>query len=205
MATVSPGVYPAVQRATFEASREDVTQHDERLCVCVRRDRVETGIRVRDAHMARLRAVDGVPENPAAVSTMRVHLPAAEIASSARSDTRDEDAIAGDEGRYRGPNVGHHADALVPEDSTLRHRRHIALQDVQVGAANGGGGDADNRVGVVLKHRTGSFFPGPTAGTAIDQAVRPCVVVVPRAMGGDLHDVRVVLGQPRIDAQDACF
>jgi len=170
------GLYPAIQHATFEAGREDVTQHDERLCVCVRRDRVETRIRVRDAHMARLRAVDGVPEDPAAVPTMRVHLPAAEIASSARSDTRDEDAIAGDEGRYRGPNVGHHADALVPEGATLLHRRHIALQDVKVGAANGASRDAHNRIGRVLEHRTGSFFPGATAGTAIDQAVRPCVL-----------------------------
>jgi hypothetical protein len=71
--------------------------------------------------MARLRAVDGVPEDPA----------------------------VGDEGRYRGPDVGHHANALVPEGATL--------------------------------------------------------LLVWRAMGGDLHDVRVVLGQPRIDAQDVCF
>jgi hypothetical protein len=69
----------------------------------------------------------------------------------------------------------------------------------------GAGRDADNRIGLVLEHRTGAFFPGATAGTAIDQAVRPCVVIVWRAMGGDLHDMRVVLGQPRIDAQDVCF
>ena len=33
----------------------------------------------------------------------------------------------------------------------------------------------------------------------------PPELLVRRAMGGDLHDVRVVLGQPRIDAQGVCF
>lgn len=41
---------------------------------------------------------------------------------------------------------------------------------MKVGAANCGGRDADNRIGLILEHRTGSFFPGATAGTAIDQA-----------------------------------
>ena len=30
-------------------------------------------------------------------------------------------------------------------------------------------------------------------------------LLVRHAMGGDLHDVRVVLGQPRIDALGVCF
>src|SRR5690242_9953679 len=126
---------------------------------------------VRDAHIARLRAVDSTRVDPADIFTMLVHLPAAEVASSARGDTRDEDPVAGDEGRYRGPDVGHHADALVPECATLLHRGHIALQNVQVSAANCAGRDADNRIGGLLEHRTGAFFPGATAGTAIDQAV----------------------------------
>jgi hypothetical protein len=33
------------------------------LCVWVRRDSVETPIRIRDTHMARLSAADGVPED----------------------------------------------------------------------------------------------------------------------------------------------
>ena len=173
-----------VQDATFEAGRQDVAQHDERLFICVWRDGVETRIRVRDTHVARLRAVDGVPEDPPAVSTMRVHLLPAEIASSARGDAGDQDPVTGAKGRHPGPDLGHHADALVTEDAALRHRRHIALQDVKVRSANRGGRDADNRIGRVLEHRAGSFFPGAPTGTAIDQAVHSCVVVGWRRLTG---------------------
>ena len=40
-----------------------------------------------------------------------------------------------------------HADAFVPEDPALGHRRHIAFQDVEVGPADRRGGEADDGVG----------------------------------------------------------
>jgi hypothetical protein len=42
-------------------------------------------------------------------------------------------------------------------------------------------------------------------GRAARDTTAPDSLLVRRAMGTDLHDVRVVLSQPRIDASGVCF
>ena len=57
------------------------------------------------------------------------------------------------------------ADALVTEDAARLAGRDVALEDVQVGAANGRFGDLDDRVGGRGDFRLRSilkrFLPGP--------------------------------------------
>jgi hypothetical protein len=107
---------------------------------------------------------------------MRVHLLPAEIASTARSNARDEDSVTGVKGRHTGSDLGHHADALVTKDTALGHRRHVAFQDMKIRSADRGGGDADDRIGRLLEDGLGTLFPGAPTGTAIDQAVHSGVV-----------------------------
>ena len=84
------------------------------------------------------------------------------------------------------------ADALVPENPARRHTRHVALQDVQVGAADGGGGDPDDGVGRVLDRRAGLLFPGALARTVIDQRLhatcRGALGLRRRGFGGYSHE-----------------
>jgi len=47
----------------------------------------------------------------------------------------------------------------VTERPARGHGRHVALEDVQVGTADGGGGDADDRVAVVDDLGVGDLFP----------------------------------------------
>ena len=51
------------------------------------------------------------------------------------------------------------ADGLVAEDAPVGHLGNVALQDVQVGAADRDRVDADDRVGVVDDHRLGDLLP----------------------------------------------
>lgn len=61
------------------------------------------------------------------------------------------------------------AHALVAQDPAVRHLRHVALQDVQVGAADGRGGDLDDRVGGLANPRPRPLLPGPAAGPVVHQ------------------------------------
>ena len=58
-----------------------------------------------------------------------------------------------------------HADALVTEDASRRASGDVALQDVQIRAADGGLGHPDDGVAGRLELRLGpvlrAFFPGP--------------------------------------------
>ena len=57
------------------------------------------------------------------------------------------------------------ADRLVAEDPAVGHRGHVALEDVQVGAADRDGVDPDDGVGVGwsvgLATSSQAFCPGP--------------------------------------------
>ena len=58
-------------------------QHDECFLISIRRHVIEARVGMRDPHVFRLRAVDGVPEDPAAVAAVRVHAFPAVLALSA--------------------------------------------------------------------------------------------------------------------------
>ena len=75
--------YLAVEHAAFEAGRQDVAQHHQRLLVSACGDRVETGVGMRRADIFRLGSVDLVAEDPAAGRAVRVHAAPAVLAFAA--------------------------------------------------------------------------------------------------------------------------
>ena len=72
------------------------------------------------------------------------------------------------------------ADRFVAEDPSVGHRGHVALEDVQVGAADRDGVDADDRVGVGLAASgLGTSSHALLAGTVVDERLH---VVPPLSM-----------------------
>ena len=71
----------------------------------------------------------------------------------------------------------------------MGHRRHVALQDVQIRAADGGGVDAHHHIGLVLDGGVWNvlqdFFPGPWYTRAF--MVSPPEMLLPRARAATAH------------------
>jgi hypothetical protein len=174
----------AVEHAALEAGRQDVAEHHQRLFVRACGNRVEAGVRMRNAHVLGLRAVDGVAQDPAAGGAVRIHAAAAVLALAARRDARDEHVVAGVERGHAGADGLDDAHALVPEDAARRAARHIALEDVQVGAADGRLADLDDGVARRLDLGLGMVFERFEAGAPVYECfhgshVRPRCAPVP--------------------------
>jgi hypothetical protein len=126
----------AVEHAAFEACRQDVAQHHQRVFIRAGRNRVEARVRVRDAHVLGLGAVDLVAEDPATAGAMRVHAAPTIFAASARGDARDQHVVAGAERGDAAADLFDDADALVPKDAPRSAARHVTLEDMQIGPAD---------------------------------------------------------------------
>ena len=90
---------------------------------------------------------------------MRRVAAAAVGAYAARADAGDDDAVADREVAHRRADLEDGADALVPEDPALGHSGHVALEDVQVGAADRGRVDPDDGVGGIDELGVGDLVP----------------------------------------------
>ena len=126
----------AVEHAAFEAGRQDVAQHDQRLFVRAFGNRIKARVGVRDADVLGLRAIDLVAENPAAGRAMRIHAATAVLALAAGRDAGDENAVAGTECGDAGADGIDDADAFMAEDAARCAGRDVAFEDMQVGAAD---------------------------------------------------------------------
>ena len=60
-----------------------------------------------------------------------------------------------------GADLDDRADGLVPEDRAGLHLGDVALEDVQIGAADRGRVDPDDRVRRLENRRVGHGLPGP--------------------------------------------
>ena len=60
-------------------------------------------------------------------------------------------------------------DGFVADDAAVDHGRQVAFEDVQVGAADGGGIDLDDGVGVGEERRPWDLFPGFDARSVVDE------------------------------------
>ena len=103
---------------------------------------VHGGLGIRHAHVLGLRAVDQVAEDPAdpgrslVAQAVRENALLAEAAVTTGLDARDDHVVADGELGHRAAHLGDDADALVTENPARRDGRNVALQDVQIGAAD---------------------------------------------------------------------
>src|SRR4030095_15123438 len=80
-----------------------------------------------------------------------VHPLPAVAAAPAGRDTGDQDAVALADVLDGVAGLDHRPDGLVAQGAPLGAGGHVTLEDVQVGAADGGGVDLDDRVAGVLQ------------------------------------------------------
>ena len=72
---------------------------------------------------------------------------------------------------YGQPDLLHDSDALVSEDPSRRHGGHVALEDVEIGAADRGRRDADDGVRGVFDLGPRCVLPGAPPGPVKDESL----------------------------------
>ena len=165
------GLHAAVQHADLERGRKDVGEEQHLLVGQLLRDLVDGRVGERHARVLGLEPVDQVAEDPAAAAGAEaVAGLLAEAAAPARGDARDEHAVAGLERRDRVADLEDRADGLVAEDRPGLDLGHVALEDVQVGPADRGRVDADDRVRRLLEAGIRDSSQERCAGTVVDQS-----------------------------------
>jgi hypothetical protein len=104
---------------------------------------------VRVAEDARRRVAPhllGHPRVGVRVLAQREELLRAHVAGATRDRERHDHAVADLEVLHRGPDLDDLAHELVAQDVALLHRRHEAVVEVEIRAADRGRGDADDGV-----------------------------------------------------------
>jgi hypothetical protein len=111
-----------------------------------------------------------VAEQPAPTALAQAVLgTAAGGAAPAGRDAGEEDVVADPTVAHATARLDDGADGLVAEHPARRHLGDVALQDVEVGAADRGGVDLDHDVLVVLDLGIGNVVPALGAGTVEDE------------------------------------
>src|SRR5690606_42052936 len=95
-------------------------------------------------HIFRLGPVDQVAQDPAAVLAVGIHLRLAVFALATGGNTGDQDTVALLEVADSATHLLDDTHAFVAEDSPRCHRWYIALENVQIGTADGGFGNFDD-------------------------------------------------------------
>lgn len=93
----------------------------------------------------------------------------AEAATAAGADAGDEHAVSFGQGGDGGAGGDDDSDCFVAEDRARRHLGDVALEDVQIGAADRRAADADDRVSRFLDRRVRDEFPRLLARAVIDE------------------------------------
>ena len=154
------GLEVAVEHPNLEARRQDVGQEQHLLVGEGGRNLVDGGVGERDPRVLRLHTVDQVAEDPtAATGAQAVAGCLALLAAAARGDARREHTVADRDRRNGLAHLGDRADRFVAEDRPRLHRRHVALENVQVAAADGGSMAPDDDVGRGLESAAGNVAP----------------------------------------------
>jgi hypothetical protein len=152
--------YAPVEDPDLVARGQDVGQHEDLLVGGTRRDLVGGRVGEGDAHVLGLGAVGGVAEDPAAAAeALAVAAFPAEAARAARGDARHEHPVTGLDRLDGVADRLDRPDGFVAEDPPVGHRGDVAFEDVEIGAADRHGVDADDGVGVVDDRGLGHIFP----------------------------------------------
>jgi len=99
-----------------------------------------------NADELRLRAVDGVAQDPATRGAMRIHLLTAIDAFSTGADTGDQNVIARLKYRDGGTDLIDNPNAFVTQNAARLATGQVTLKDVKIGATNCRFGDFDDCV-----------------------------------------------------------
>src|SRR5690554_4926965 len=121
-----------------------------------------------NAHILRLGTIAQVAETPTAVLAMGVHLLLAVLTLATGSHTGNDDLVAFLEVAHPLPDFLHNPYPFMAQHPTFGHCRYVALEDVQIGAADGGFGDFDDGIGRFGNHRLGNRFPDVLPGSVVD-------------------------------------
>lgn len=181
-----------VEDAHFVRRRQDVREHERRLVADLLGQHVRRGVGEGHAGVLGLDAVDPVAQDPAsAAQALAVLGFPAEAAAAAGADAGDQYPVAGTHRGDGRSDLVHGTDGFVPEDPARLDGRHVTLQDVQIGAADGDRVDPHDRVARVLDGRVGNVVPGSLAGAVEDQSLHDCLLEAlrcfcPASWGGRL-------------------
>ena len=155
------------------AGGHDVREHDEGLLVDALGRVEERRVRERDAHVFGLGAVGGVAEDPAGLAAVREEAALAVVAVAAVADAGYQHCVADLVAHDARADAVDRTDAFVlclkwlagdvrarildthPDGDALLAGWDMALEDVQVGAADSGVFDLDDGVGGLLYFRFG--------------------------------------------------
>ena len=166
------GLDATLQHADLVGRGKDVGDEQHLLVAEALGDLVDRRVGERHAGELRLEAVDQMPEDPAAAADAEAVLGLlAEAAAPAGGDARDEDAVADGDGGDGRADLDDGADGLVSEDRPGLHRGDVALQDVEVRAADRRCVDPYDGVRRVDDGRVGSRLPGPLTGPVVDECL----------------------------------
>ena len=93
--------------------------------------------------------------------------------------------------RTASPTASTTADGLVTEDPARRDLGNVALEDVQVGAADRDRLDPHNGIQIVPRHRIGDLVPGHRAFTVVHECAHDGLLLdMARAEGSGLQNPR---------------
>src|ERR1019366_9555149 len=101
--------------------------------------------------------------------TLAVAPLATEATGTTSRDARDEDTVADVYVLHARADLFDAPHRLVADDAAVDHRQDVALQDVQVRAADRGRVDPHDRVGVGRQRRAGHLLPGLVPGTVVNE------------------------------------
>ena len=101
--------------------------------------------------------------------------PSAEVADAAGGDAGDEHEISWVKGGHARADCLDHAHTLVSENAARGDAGNVAFQDMQVGAANGRFGDANDGVAPLTNRRLGFALPRSLTRAAVNQPFHDAV------------------------------
>ena len=160
----------AVENADLVRGRQDVGEEEHLLVAQVVRHLVDGRVGERHPGELGLQAVDQMAEDPAPAAAAEA------VVASLQKRQRPHDVMhetstrsPAHDGCDRGADLDDRADGLVAEDRARLHLGHVALEDVQVRAADRGRVDADDRVRRLEDGRVGNGFPRPLSRAVIHE------------------------------------
>ena len=169
--TVSPGgTWPLSTPTSYEVGRMSASISAASSLTPLRQ-RVQRRVGERDPHELGLGAVDEVAEDPAAAAEALSVAARAAVVGNVPQAEMQETRTRSPTARPRTPlpTSIDRADGLVAEDPSRFHLGHVALEDVQIGAADGDRVDPDDHVLRVLEVGQRDIDPRLAAGAVVHE------------------------------------